>query len=196
MHTPAFTARKLPRPMCALALATALLAPALARAEPLGQQAPRDASTTTELDLPPGQISEANLGVEPALPAPSPLVGPGKQTPVWPPPLFWVGTGISLAGVAFAAGAFAVQNSSIGEMKDAKPAIARRGCEESSTPCLAFDSAFNSVETAYNVGQWVLLSSFGVTAGLYLVSYISETNAPVKVEIAPTVGGAVVRGTF
>lgn len=196
MHTPALTALKSPRPLCALALAAALLAPALARAEPLGQQAPRDASTTTKLDLPPGEISEANLGVEPTLPAPAPLVGPGKQTPVWPTPLFWVATGIGLAGVTFVAGACAVQNSSIGEMKDAKPAIARRGCEESSTPCLAFVNASNSAETAYNVGQWVLVSSFGVAASLYLVSYISETEAPVKVEIAPTVGGAVVRGTF
>ncbi len=101
-----------------------------------------------------------------------------------------------LAGTGVALGAYVSQTIAVDEMQAMKPTHKKRRCGRPGPECSAYADARAASERAFDVILWSLSASAVIAGGLWGIAEVGDATSRVKVEVVPTVGGAVLRGTF
>lgn len=171
----------------ALALAAALLAPSSGHADEEAPSAEAGTAPATAMATAPAKGTPAKTGPEIRL---------ERERRTWPTVLVWAAGGVTLAGTGVALGAYTSQLISLAEMQAMKPTRMKRRCERATPECFAYADARAASERAFEVVLWSLSVSTAVAGGLWGIAVVGEVTSPVKVEVVPTVGGALLHGTF
>jgi hypothetical protein len=129
-----------------------------------------------------------------------PSVAP-SASPVWPVALMFSGVAVAVIGVGVGSGAYITEQNARDAMDSREPSLSSGGCgrdEGFALRCAEYLDAARSARTASTVGVWAMTT--GITAGavLFGTGVVGErlTGARGRVQVAPTVGGVVIRGAF
>jgi hypothetical protein len=111
----------------------------------------------------------------------------------------WTAAGIALVGGGVVVSAYVAEVNTRNDIERAIPPASVRGCGAATAPftaaCAAFRDADDSIKTAQVVKISALYISGGLVAGAITGALVQEVGRT-SVQVAPTVGGVMVRGTF
>jgi hypothetical protein len=98
--------------------------------------------------------------------------------------------------VGIATGAHVALLNAVDEMNASFHTANAYGCYGAAAECNRYNDARASARTAATVVDWAIATTGVIAVGLLAAALWGEVTAPAQVEVAASVGGVVVRGTF
>lgn len=159
-------------------------------------------------DISAGRLAIADLGLQPdpepepapeapvGVPAPAPVPMRAEPPRTWPGPVMLASAGVGLLGLGVSGIAYGVRLNALADIHALEPTIARRHCKVFTSPCQEYVDALDTYTTASTVMYAAVMTTGVLGGGMLGAGLGGMLGAHLRVKVAPTVGGVVVRGTF
>jgi hypothetical protein len=189
--------------VCASVLgASLLLSPTITKAQARDKPPTTATGATTTADPRHAPAESSGTTATTGSPETGPTASPPQtdaaptEEKTWPTVLIFTGGGITALGAVIGGVAYASQIDSIKSSNQHYRSAKSWGCWGGAQACAQYVAAHDAAYTAHEIVVWATAGSALLGAALFSIGVIGHVSSPAQVQVAPTLGGAILSGRF